>query len=60
MMDNVVSFPKPRPQPRVSSRRDHANGAKTLFVHIRRATLIAHLSGRFPIQRKSDERATRP
>lgn len=44
MMSNVIAFPQPRS--RNTHRRTSKSGAKTLFVHIRRTTLIAHLTGR--------------
>lgn len=47
MMSNVIAFPGPK------SRRNHSvpaeTGPVTLFVHVKQTTLIAHLTGRFPV-----------
>lgn len=46
MMSKVIAFPEPKTRrlpPDAPTR-----GAVTLFVHVRRTTLIAHLSGRIP------------
>ena len=42
-MNNVIAFPEPKAAPS----RDRAAGKTpmTLFIHIRRATLIAHYEG---------------
>ena len=41
-MSNVISFRKPTaPAP---SRRNAASGSKTLFLHVKAATLIVHLA----------------
>lgn len=44
MMSNVIAFPEPKA--RMASDDTIASGAKTLFLHIKRATLIVHYSGR--------------
>lgn len=47
-MSNVVSFPKPKVRttaPQIAEARP-----VTLFLHVRRTTLIAHLSGRVAVQ----------
>ena len=54
MMSNVVAFPEPRT--RKTHARAQTNGPVTLFVHVRRTTLIAHLTGRVPVERTQDER----
>ena len=47
MMSKVIAFPGPKP------RRNHSvpaeAGPVTLFVHVKRTTLIAHLTGRYPV-----------
>ena len=53
-MTNVIAFPQADShtrQPRVA-----ATGSVTLFVHVRRTTLIAHLSRRPVMSAKADER----
>lgn len=46
MMSNVIAFQKAQPDTSRTSRV--AAGPVTLFVHVKRTTLIAHLTGRFP------------
>lgn len=53
-MSNVVAFPEPKT--RMVQARAPMRGSVTLFVHIRRATLIAHLTGRSPAASGRDER----
>ena len=53
-MTNVIAFPQADShtrQPRVA-----ATGSVTLFVHVRRTTLIAHMSRRPVMSAKADER----
>ncbi len=53
-MTNVIAFPQADDhtrQPRVA-----ATGSVTLFLHVRRTTLIAHLSRRPVMSAKADER----
>ena len=54
MMTNVIAFPQPKT--RNTRRREPTSGAKTLFVHIRQTTLIAHLTGRVVTAQLRDER----
>lgn len=54
MMTNVIAFPQPKT--RRTSRPVPTSGAKTLFVHIRQTTLIAHLTGRVGAAQVRDER----
>ena len=54
MMSKVIAFPEPKPHSnRVSTA---AAGPVTLFVHVKRTTLIAHLTGRVPVAARKDER----
>lgn len=54
MMSNVIAFPEPKLRQVRKTRSDA--GPVTLFIHVRRATLIAHLSGRLPVGIATDER----
>ena len=54
MMSNVIAFPEPKTRQTVSP--VHRTGPVTLFVHVKRATLIAHLTGRTPSVSAKDER----
>jgi hypothetical protein len=54
MMSNVIAFPAPRL--RQVRKTVPGTGPVTLFIHVRRATLIAHLSGRMPSDIAKDER----
>ena len=40
-MSNVISFPKPVSE---APRRSRTSGAQTLFLHVKRTTLIVHLA----------------
>jgi hypothetical protein len=54
LMSNVVAFPEPKI--RNARARAPMSGSVTLFVHVRRATLIAHLTGRVRASTSRDER----
>lgn len=54
MMSNVIDFPKT--QTRNRRHRATRSGAKTLFIHIRHTTLIAHMTGRASTAAHRDER----
>ena len=54
MMSNVIAFPEPKP--RRNHERVRKSGAKTLFIHIRRTTLIAHMTGRIALAPARDGR----
>ena len=41
MMQNVIAFPQPHRAPAAQA---VSRGAKTLFIHIKRTTLIAHVA----------------
>lgn len=54
-MNNVIAFPEPkRCQPRRRTPAGH--GSKTLFIHVRRATFIAHFAGKRHETVKTDPR----
>ncbi len=57
MMENVIAFPQPMTPSAV--RRKATPRAMTLFVHVRRTTLIAHLTGRVPSTPTRDGRVGR-
>ena len=44
MMSNVIAFPTPKTVAKPAPIQ--RNGSATLFIHVKRATLIAHLTGR--------------
>lgn len=54
MMSNVITFPEPKPSK--ARHRAAGTGSVTLFVHIRRTTLIAHLTGRVSAAAARNER----
>ena len=54
MMSNVIAFPEPKMRQKAIP--VHKTGPVTLFVHVKRATLIAHLTGRTSSTGTKDER----
>ena len=57
MMSNVIAFPTPKkPEARAC---DGSTAPVTLFIHIKRATLIAHLTGRIPQAPAKDGRLSK-
>lgn len=54
MMTNVIAFPEPKRRRRAP--RSASTGSMTLFLHIRRANLIAHLARRSSITASRGER----
>lgn len=53
-MTNVIAFPQTEASPRPE--RVATTGSVTLFLHIKRTTLIAHLSRRPVVSAQADER----
>ena len=57
MMSNVIAFPMPKSaQPRTMT---GAAGPVTLFIHVKRVTLIAHLTGRVAAAPAKNGRASK-